>query len=99
MASLWLLEQVPADASVVVAFDMDGLDPSVAPAVSGTAPGGLIYAQAAALLMGLSARSRVAGAVFTEMVPALDVNDLTALVAVRLLSVLIGGLARRGMGS
>ena len=93
----WLLEQLPADASVVVAFDLDGLDPSVAPAVSGTAPGGLIYAQAAGLLLGLTARSRVAGAVFTEMVPALDVNDLTALVAVRLLSVLIGGLARRGM--
>ena len=44
----WLLEQLPADASVVVCFDLDGLDPSVAPAVSGTAPGGLTYAQAAA---------------------------------------------------
>ena len=63
---------------MVVCFDLDGLDPSVAPAVSGTAPGGLTYAQAAALLLGLTARTRVAGAVFTEMVPALDVNDLTA---------------------
>jgi agmatinase len=95
----WLLEQVPADASIVVAFDLDGLDPAVAPAVSGTAPGGLTYAQAAALLLGLSARGRVAGAVFTEMAPALDVNGLTALVVVRLLSVLIGGMARRGSGT
>ncbi|HKO32550.1 MAG TPA: arginase family protein [Candidatus Limnocylindria bacterium] len=95
----WLLGQLPADASVVVCFDLDGLDPSVAPAVSGTAPGGLSYGQAASLLLGLSARTRVAGAVFTEMVPALDVNDLTALVVVRLLSVLIGGLARRSIGS
>ena len=78
----WLLEQLPADASVVVAFDLDGLDPAVAPAVSGTAPGGLTYAQAAALLLGLTARARVAGAVFTEMVPALDVNGMTALVVV-----------------
>jgi agmatinase len=91
----WLLGRLPADASVVVCFDLDGLDPSVAPAVSGTAPGGLTYAQAAALLRGLTARSRVAGAAFTEMVPALDVSDLTALVIVRLLSVLIGGMARR----
>lgn len=90
----WLLEQLPADAAVVVCFDLDGLDPSVAPAVSGTAPGGLSYAQAVALLRGLTARTRVAGAVITEMVPALDVNDLTALVAVRLLTVLIAGLAR-----
>jgi agmatinase len=90
----WLLAQLPADAPVVVAFDLDGLDPSVAPAVSGTAPGGLTYAQAASLLMGLPERARVAGAVFTEMVPALDVNDLTALVVVRLLSILLGGMAR-----
>ncbi len=95
----WLLGQLPLDASVVVAFDLDGLDPSVAPAVSGTAPGGLSYAQASALLLGLSTRARVAGAVFTEMVPALDVNDLTALVVVRLLTVLIGGMARRSIGS
>lgn len=95
----WLLGQLPADASVVVCFDLDGLDPSVAPAVGGTAPGGLTYAQAAALLLGLTARTRVAGAAFTEMVPALDVSDLTALVVVRLLSVLIGGMARRSIGS
>ncbi len=95
----WLLGQLPADAAVVVAFDLDGLDPSVAPAVSGTAPGGLTYAQAAALLLGLTARTRVAGAVFTEMVPALDVNDLTALLVVRLLTILIGGMARHSRGS
>ena len=69
----------------------------MAPAVSGTAPGGLTYAQAAALLLGLTARAQVAGAAFTEMVPALDVNGMTALVVVRLLSVLIGGMARHGV--
>jgi agmatinase len=95
----WLLAQLPSDASVVVAFDLDGLDPSVAPAVSGTAPGGLTYAQAATLLLGLTERTRVAGAVFTEMVPALDANDLTALVVVRLLNILIGGMARRSRSS
>ena len=95
----WLLAQLPADASVVVAFDLDGLDPSVAPAVSGTAPGGLTYAQSASLLSGLTMRARVAGAVFTEMVPALDVNDLTALVVVRLLTILVGGMARRSGSS
>jgi agmatinase len=95
----WLLGQLPADASVVVAFDLDGLDPSVAPAVSGTAPGGLTYAQASTLLLGLTVRTRLAGAVVTEMVPALDVNHLTALVVVRMLTILIGGMARRSTGS
>lgn len=95
----WLLAQLPANAAMVLVFDLDGLDPSVAPAVSGTAPGGLTYAQASALLRGLTARTQLAGAVITEMVPALDVNGLTALVAVRLLSLLIGGMARRRTGS
>jgi agmatinase len=95
----WLLAQLPADALVVVSFDLDGLDPAVAPAVSGVAPGGLSYGQASALLLGLASRNRVAGAVVTEMVPGLDVNELTALVVVRLLTVLIGGMARRSDGS
>ena len=80
------------------AFDLDGLDPSVAPAVTAP-PGGLTYAEAAALLLGLAARTGWPAPSFTEMVPALDVNDLTALVVVRLLSVLIGGMARRSIGS
>jgi agmatinase len=95
----WLLAQLPADASVVIAFDLDGLDPAVAPAVSGTAPSGLTYAQASALLLGLTSHTRVAGAAITEMVPALDVNELTAVVVVRLLTILLGGMARRGSGS
>jgi agmatinase len=91
----WLINQLPKDASVFLAFDLDGLDPSVAPAVSGASPGGLTYEQAGDLLRGLVARCRLAGAAFTEMAPALDVNDATALVVVRLVSQLLGALARR----
>lgn len=80
----WVLEQVPADASVFLAFDCDGLDPSVFPAVSALAPGGLSYPQALELLRGV--RSRLVGAVFTEYVPALDLNDVSALVAARLIT-------------
>lgn len=83
----WLLEQVPADASVFVAFDCDGLDPSVFPAVSALAPGGLNYAEASDLLAALG--PRIVGSVFTEYVPGIDVNDLSALVTVRLISVLV----------
>lgn len=85
----WLLEQVPADASVFLAFDCDGLDPSVFPAVSGVSPGGLTYPQAWELVAALG--SRVVGAVFTEYLPQRDVNELSALVACRL----IAGLAQR----
>ncbi len=82
----WLLEQVAQDASVFVAFDGDGLDPSVFPAVSALTPGGLAYAEARDLLAGIG--PRLAGAAFTEFVPALDVHDLSALVLSRMISIL-----------
>jgi agmatinase len=82
-----LLAQLPADASVFVSFDCDGLDPSVAPAVSAPTPGGLSYVEAAELLAGIG--GRLAGAAFTEFVPALDVNGITALTVARLSSVLM----------
>lgn len=91
----WLVEQLPADASVFVAFDCDGLDPAVLPAVSGVSPGGLTYDQAADLLGGVADRCRVVGAAFTELVPALDPSGLSSLVVVRLLMRLIGAMARR----
>ena len=80
----WLLDQLPAQASVFVSFDCDGLDPSVFPAVSALAPGGLAYAEAFDLMAGIG--PRLAGAVFTEYVPSLDVNDLSALVVSRLIT-------------
>ena len=84
----WLLAQLAADASVFLAFDLDGLDPSVVPAVSAAAPGGLSYAEACDLLAGIG--PRLVGAGFTELVPALDVNGLSALVVARLITTLIG---------
>jgi agmatinase len=90
----WVVDQLPAGAPLFIAFDVDGLDPAVAPAVSGMSPGGLTYDEAAELVTGAARQCRVVGAAFTEFVPALDVNDLTALVIVRLVMQLIGTLAR-----
>lgn len=91
----WLLDQLPADGSVFLLFDLDGLDPSVAPAVSGLSPGGLSYDQASDLVAGIASRHRLAGAAFTELVPALDATGSSALVVVRLAMLLLGTLARR----
>jgi agmatinase len=86
----WALGQLPADASVFLAFDCDGLDPSVLPAVSAQAPGGLAYAEAVELVGGIG--PRLAGAVLTEYVPALDESGMSAAVAVRLLVRLLAAL-------
>lgn len=90
----WLLEQLPEARSVFIAFDIDGLDPAVASAVSGVSPGGLSYDEAGDLLAGVAARCRVVGAAFTELVPARDRNEVSALVVVRLVMRLLAGIDR-----
>jgi agmatinase len=78
----WLLEQIPPDASVFVAFDCDGLDPSICPAVSAQAPGGLLYPTALDLVTGIG--RRLIGAVFTELIPAADADGSSAGIVSRL---------------
>ncbi len=90
----WLLGQLPAGADVFLSFDLDGLDPSLVGAVSAPSPGGVSYDEACDLLASLAARCRIAGAAFTELVPSRDVNELSALVVVRLVTRLIAGIAR-----
>jgi len=89
-----VLGELPRDEPVFISFDLDGLDPSVAPAVSGISPGGISYDEAGDLLGGVAARCRVVGAAFTELVPALDVNGVSALVVVRLVMRLLAGIDR-----
>jgi agmatinase len=94
----WLLGELPAGASAFVAFDCDGLDPAAMPAVSAPSPGGLTYDEAADLLAGVATRCRLAGAAFTELVPSLDRNEISALVVVRLVMRLLAAVARREAG-
>lgn len=80
----WLLAQLPEGEAVFIAFDLDGLDPSLCPAVNAPAPGGLSWDEAGDLLGGVAGRCRVAGATFTELVPERDPSGYSALVAARL---------------
>ncbi len=77
-----VLGRLAPEDRVVLVFDADGLDPSVCPAVSGLAPGGLSYAEAVALIAGLG--PRLAGAIFTELVPERDLNEIGTLAIARL---------------
>ena len=90
----WLLGELPVGGSAFVVFDLDGLDPSVASAVSGLSPGGLSYDEAGDLLAGVAARCHVAGAAFTELVPARDLNEVSTLVVVRLMMRLLAAIDR-----
>jgi agmatinase len=88
----WVLDQIPSQAPVFIAFDLDGLDPSVCPAVNAPVPGGLSWDEAADLVSGTAARARVVGAAFTELVPDLDPSGYSALVAARLVARLLGAM-------
>jgi agmatinase len=88
----WVLEQLPEGAAVFLAFDLDGLDPSLCPAVSAPLPGGLSWDEAGDLVAGAASRCRVVGAAFTELVPERDPSGYSALVATRLVIRLLSAI-------
>ena len=88
-----VFDHLPGGGRYFVALDCDGLDPSVMPAVNAPLPGGLTFDQAAGLLRGLARRGAVAGLSITELVPERDINGLSAVAAVRLITVLIGAVS------
>lgn len=94
MASV--LSRIPDGGSYYLTIDADGLDPSVMPAVAAPVPGGLLFHQVRALIHGLEAKGRVAGMDIVEITPCRDVNQITAVVAGRLMVNLIGAMIRSG---
>jgi agmatinase len=89
-----VLELVPAGSKVIFAFDCDGLDPTIMPAVIAPTPGGLSYWQMVGLLHGVAAKARIAGFNLVEFMPARDQCGAGALVAGRILANAIGLMAR-----
>jgi len=88
----WVLEQLPEGAAVFLAFDLDGLDPGLCPAVSAPLPGGLSWDEAGDLVSGAARRCRLVGAAFTELVPERDSSGYSALVATRLVIRLLSAI-------
>jgi agmatinase len=92
------LDLIPDGANVVISLDCDGLDQAVIPGVIGRAPGGLTYWDTIGLIHGVAKKARIAGFNIVEFVPELDVDGLGALVAARLISNVLGTVARVGTG-
>ena len=90
-----VIDLVPAGSNVIIAFDCDGLDPSIMPGVIGRAPGGLSYWQAVDLMHGIAGKGRIAAFDLVEFVPDYDVDDLGALTAARIIANAIGLIARQ----
>lgn len=73
-----------------VSFDVDFLDPEIAPGVGTTVPGGPTYREAQLCMEMIADTGRVASLDIVELNPALDVRNRTAQVAVELVESLFG---------
>lgn len=89
-----ILERIPDGGTYYLTVDADGIDPTIAPAVAGPAPGGVTYPQMRTLIHGLVGKGRVLGMDVVEITPARDVNAITSITAVRLICNLIGKAVR-----
>jgi agmatinase len=90
------LARIPAAERYFITLDLDAFDPAIAPAVLAPAFGGLAYDEVCDLLRGVAAKGRVAGFDLVELAPDLDLGGRTALLAARLILVLLSALAHRG---
>ncbi len=90
------VKRIPPADHFYITFDMDGMDPSIAPGVNSPAFGGLEYWQATGLLWAVAKQGRVVGMDMVEIAPHLDTHGLTSMLAARLILNLIGAMARSG---
>jgi len=91
-----VVERIPAASRYYITFDADGLDPAIAPGVLNPAFGGIDYFEATNLIKGIAAKGTLVGFDFVEVVPYADVQDLTSLLAARLILNAIGAMIRSG---
>jgi arginase len=79
-----------ADTHLHVSFDVDFLDPEIAPGVATTIPGGPSYREAQLCMEMIADTGCMASLDVMELNPALDVRNKTALLAVDLIESLFG---------
>lgn len=79
-----VLDEIPDSENIYVTFDIDVLDPSIAPGTGTPEPGGLNYHQMRELLQNLPEKSNIIGFDLVEVNPVYDPMELTSHVASRL---------------
>jgi arginase len=84
------LDGMTADTHLHVSFDVDFLDPDIAPGVGTTVPGGPTYREAQLCMEMIADTGLLASLDIMELNPALDVRNRTASVAVDLVASLFG---------
>ena len=89
-----VLDRIPNGGNYYITIDLDGMDPSIAPAVAGPCPGGVTFPEARSLIRSLVNKGRVIGMDVVEITPRVDVNQITCITAGRMIVNLIGAAVR-----
>jgi len=84
------LADMDANTHLHVSFDVDFLDPEIAPGVGTTVPGGPSYREAQLCMEMIADTGRLASLDVVELNPSLDVRNKTAILAVDLIESLFG---------
>jgi arginase len=84
------LEGIDADTHVHVSFDVDFLDPAIAPGVGTTVPGGPNYREAQLVMEMIADTGRLGSLDIVELNPAFDEHNRTGKLAVDLVESLFG---------
>jgi arginase len=84
------LDGVDADTHLHVSFDVDMLDPSIAPGTGTRVPGGVNYREAQLIMEMVADTGRMGSLDLVEVNPALDKRNATAKLAVDLVESLFG---------
>ncbi len=84
------LADIDGNTHVHVSFDVDFLDPGIAPGVGTTIPGGPNYREAQLCMEMIADRGRLGSLDIMELNPAFDVHNKTAILAVDLVESLFG---------
>lgn len=85
-----LVAHIEPGEEVYLTFDIDALDPAIAPGTGTPEPGGFSYYEAKAILRAVAARAHVVGMDMVEVDPLFDPAQVTALHAVRLIFDFVG---------
>jgi len=80
-----VLAQIPASQSIYITFDVDVMDPTLAPGTGTLEPDGLNFSEIDGLLKGVTSKGRLIGMDIVEVNPMRDGSTRTEQTAIRLL--------------
>jgi agmatinase len=81
---------IPQSENIYVTFDVDSMDPTLAPGTGTLEPGGLTFPEIDELMLGIPKKGKLVGVDIVEVNPYRDPSGRTAQTAIRLLIDLLG---------